>query len=118
MKIASWRIIRTLIISYLITAVMLTILTVLLYKFRLPESQITMGINAVYIVSCLFGGLLAGKAMKTRRFFWGFLTGICYFAFLLLMSYIQNQSVLTDSTHILTVFLMCSLSGMAGGMIS
>ena len=118
MKTKSWQLIRTLIIAYLFTAVLLTTLTFLLYKFRLPESQITIGINAVYVLSCLLGGLLAGKAMKTRRFLWGLVTGLLYFVFLLLMSYIQNQAILSDLTHILTVFAMCTLSGMAGGMIS
>ena len=118
MKTKSWQLIRTLIIAYLFTAVLLTALTFLLYKFRFPESQITIGINAVYVLSCFLGGLLAGKSMKSRRFLWGLVTGLLYFAFLLLMSYIQNQAILSDLTHILTVFAMCTLRGMAGGMIS
>lgn len=113
-----WRIIRTLIISYLLTAVLMTVLTVLLYKFRLPESQITIGINAVYILSCFIGGLIAGKTMKSRRFFWGLLTGVLYFLFLFAMSCLQEQSITSDMPHILTVLGICAGSGMVGGMIS
>lgn len=113
-----WRIIRTLLVSYLFTIVLLALLTFLLYKFRLPESQITLGINAVYILSCFLGGLLAGKAMKTRRFFWGLLTGLLYFAVLFAVSMLQDQAVTSDMAHILTVLGMCAASGMVGGMVS
>lgn len=113
-----WRIIRSLIVSYLLTVIFLAVLTFLLYRFRIPESQITFGINAVYIISCLIGGFLAGKAMKTRRFFWGLLIGLLYFAFLFAMSCLQEQAVTSDLTHIFTVLGICAVSGMAGGMIS
>jgi len=114
----AWRLVRTLIITYIISAVLLSILAFVLYKFRLPESQVTLGINAVYILSCLIGGFLAGKAMRSRRFFWGLLTGALYFGFLLLMSFLQDSGIVSETIHIATVFAMCTLSGMAGGMLS
>ncbi len=113
-----WRIIRTLMISFFLSVVMLLVLTVLLYKFRLPESQITLGIYAVYILSCLIGGFLAGKSMKTRRFFWGLLTGVLYFAVLLAVSCLQDQSVTADLRQLLTALGICAGSGMIGGMLS
>jgi len=113
-----WRIICTLFISYFLSAVLLLIMTFLLYKFRLDESQITVGIYGTYILSCLLGGFLAGKAMKTRRFFWGLLTGILYFAFLFLMSTLQEQGISSEPAQILTVLGICAGCGMAGGMVS
>lgn len=113
-----WRVIRTLIITYIVSGILLSVLAFALYKFRLPESQVNFGVNAVYILSCLAGGLIAGKTMKTRRFFWGLVTGLLYFAFLFLMSFIQDSGITSDAVHILTVLAMCALSGMAGGMIS
>ena len=113
-----WRLIRTLIISFLVTLLLLTGLTFLLYKFRLGESQITVGIYAIYIVSCFLGGVLAGKAMKSRRFLWGLLTGLLYFIFLFGISALQEQGVTAGLVQILTVLGICAASGMAGGMIS
>ena len=46
----AWRMIRTLIFTYLVSGVLLTALAFALYKFRLPESQITLGISGVYII--------------------------------------------------------------------
>ena len=113
-----WRIIRTLMISYLLSAILLLVMTFLLYKFRLEESRITAGIYGTYILSCLLGGFLAGKAMKTRRFFWGLLTGSLYFVFLFLMSSLQEQSITTDLPQILMILGICAGSGMIGGIIS
>lgn len=113
-----WLVIRTLIITYIISALLLVALSFALYKFRLPESQVNLAVNAVYVLSCLIGGFLSGKVMKTRRFFWGLLIGLLYFAFLFLMSFAQDTGITESLTRILTVLAMCALSGMAGGMLS
>lgn len=114
----AWRIVRTLIITYIISGILLSALAFVLYKFRLPESQVNLGVNAVYILSCFIGGFLAGKAQKSRRFFWGLVTGLLYFLFLFLMSWLQDRSIAGNTVHIVTVLAMCALSGMAGGMFS
>ena len=113
-----WRIIRTLLISYLCSAILLIFLTVLLYKFRLDESQITTGIYGTYILSCLLGGFLAGKSMKSKRLLWGLLTGILYFIFLFLLSSLQERSVTSEIPQILKIFGFCAGSGMIGGILS
>ena len=113
-----WRLIRTLIIPFLVTLLLLTGLTFLLYKFRLGESQITVGIYAIYIVSCFLAGVLAGKAMKSRRFLWGLLTGLLYFIFLFGISALQEQGISTDWSRILLILGICAGSAMAGGMVS
>ena len=113
-----WRIIRSLLISYLCSAIILILLTVLLYKFRLDEAQITLGIYGTYILSCLLGGFLAGKSMKSKRLLWGLLTGIFYFIFLFLVSSLQEQSVTSELPQILKILGLCAGSGMIGGILS
>ena len=113
-----WRIIRSLLISYLCSAIILILLTVLLYKFRLDEAQITLGIYSTYILSCLLGGFLAGKSMKSKRLLWGLLTGIFYFIFLFLVSSLQEQSVTSELPQILKILGLCAGSGMIGGILS
>ena len=102
-----WLVVRTLLITYIISGILMVALAFALYRFRLPESQINLGVNAVYIISCLVGG-----------FIWGLLTGILYFAALLLMSFLQNGGLTDGMIHIATVLGMCAGSGMAGGMLS
>ena len=61
---------KTLLISYILTGILLVVLAFALYKFRLKEGQIRIGVNAVYIITCLIGGLIMGKSIRQRRFFW------------------------------------------------
>ena len=50
---------RNLLISYILTGILLVVLALALYKFQLKEGQIRLGVNAVYIITCLFGGMLS-----------------------------------------------------------
>lgn len=43
---------KTLLISYILTGILLVVLAFALYKFRLKEGQIRIGVNAVYIITC------------------------------------------------------------------
>ena len=76
----------SLVASYLLSALLLFILAFVLYKLKLKESQIAPAVCALYAISCFAGGLLCGKALRTRRFFWGLLTGVLYFLALFTVS--------------------------------
>ncbi len=58
----------SLVASYLLSALLLFILAFVLYKLKLKESQIAPAVYALYAISCFAGGLLCGKALRTRRF--------------------------------------------------
>lgn len=115
---AVWRVIRTLIITYFISAILLVALSFALYRFHLQEPQVNAAISAVYVLSCFAGGLIAGKVMKTKRFLWGLLIGLLYFLFLFFMSAAQSGGIPGDTIRLLPVLAMCAFSGMAGGMVS
>ena len=86
-----WRMVRALIATYILSGILLAILSFALFKFRLPENQVNLAVCAVYILSCFFGGMIAGKTMRTRRFFWGLVLGSLYFLFLYLMSLLEGR---------------------------
>ena len=113
-----WRMVRALIATYILSGILLAILSFALFKFRLPENQVNLAVCAVYILSCFLGGMIAGKTMRTRRFFWGLVLGTLYFLFLYLMSLAQKDGVTNDASRLLSVLAMCTVSGMAGGMVS
>ena len=100
-------VVRGTLFSYVLTALLLTALAFLLYRFRLGESQVSLGINLVYVVSCLAGGFL-----------WGLFTGILYFLILFFASFAVSRELGAGSRELLTVFLMCAGSGTIGGMVS
>lgn len=104
--------------AYVVTGLMLLLLTVLLYKMDLNEQNVTVGIIVVYVIATFIGGLLIGKMSKSRRFIWGLTLGIVYFALLLLVSLGVYRTLQGNGTNIITSFLLCAGGGMLGGMIS
>ena len=111
-------IVKSLICSYVITGVLLVILTVLLYKLNLNEGQVTFGIIATYIISTFGGGFVMGKLASSRKFAWGLTVGVLYFALLLLISLGIYRTLHGGGTHVLTTFVLCTLGGTLGGMVS
>jgi len=108
---------RTLLISYVITGILLFVLAFLLYKFKLKETQVAFGVLAIYAITCLLGGLIIGKTMKNRRFLWGLLLGLCYFLILLGVSFLMNRGLSQDISNSITTMLVCLGGGTIGGML-
>lgn len=109
---------RCLIFSYLLSGILLLALSFALYKWKLKESQINMAVYVVYLIACLVGGILAGKAIRVRCFFWGLASGFLYFLLLIVLSWLMNHGAAPDLTRSLTVLSCCLAGGMLGGMIS
>ena len=63
-------ILKTLIAGYVITVAALLLLSFCLYKFRVSDSIISVGIYVTYGLSALCGGLLLAKSMKRNRLMW------------------------------------------------
>lgn len=111
-------VLKALLVSYIITGILLLIMTLLLYKFDLNEQKVTIGIVVVYVVSTLIGGFVIGKLAKVQKFIWGLGLGIAYFALLLLISLGVYHSIQGAGSNILTTFMLCAGGGMLGGMLS
>ena len=115
---AAVRMIKALLASYIVTGLLLLVLALLLYKLRLSESAVNVGIIAVYVVSCFLGGFLEGKMMKTRKFLWGSVCGLLYFTILAVISLAVNQRCSGGSSHFVTTLALCLAGGTLGGMVS
>lgn len=104
--------------SYFMTAVMLLILALLLYKMDLDESKVAVGILIIYIVSGFIGGFLAGKGVGNKKYLWGLAVGLLYFLILLGVSAASGHILLQEGIHLFTTMILCVGSGMMGGMLS
>ena len=110
--------IRSLLISYVLSGILLAALAFALYKLRLKEGQVNLMVFAVYFITCLAGGLLAGKRIRQRRFFWGLLSGLLYFLVLFAVSWAMNIGTPMDMERSGIVMGLCALGGTIGGMMS
>ena len=115
---AMLRVMKALLASYVVTGLFLLFLAGLLYKFRMDEGKIQIGIILTYILSCFVGGFLAGKMMKSRQFLWGVLLGVLYFLIMTLVSLAVNRELQSSTSGFVTAFLLCMGGGMLGGMLS
>lgn len=111
-------VLKSLLCAYVLTGIFLLLLTWLLYKLNLDESKVTAGIIVIYVAATFAGGFAAGKFAKERKFLWGLMVGVLYFALLLLVSLGLYRSLQGNGANVLTTFLICAGGGMLGGMVS
>ena len=109
---------RSLLLSYVLSGILLIVTSFALYKFRLKEAQVKMAVNAIYLLSCGLAGFLMGKGLKRQRFFCGLSAGLAYFLILLAVSFVINKGFASDTAQLLTALALCTGSGIIGGVSS
>ena len=115
-KVIWW--IKSLLASYIVTGILLLVLTFFMYEFELNEKIVSAAIVGIYVVSTLIGGMIIGKLTKSKRYLWGMVLGIIYFVLLLLITLGVYRTLNGDSVSIVTSLILCAGGGMTGGMIS
>ena len=115
-------ILKTLIVGYVITVAALLLLSFCLYKFRVSDSIISVGIYVTYGLSALCGGLFLAKSMKRNRLMWGALYGVIYFHTWLRNLRGRKDKYLPvsdeDIAQMVKSAALCILCGAVGGVIS
>lgn len=109
---------KSILASYIVTVILLLVLTLLVYKLELGEKFVSAGIVAIYVLSTLAGGIIIGKIARTKRFVWGISLGILYFLLLLLITLGIYRDIGSETGKLITTWILCICGGMAGGMIS
>jgi len=112
------QVLKALLASYIVTGILLFIVTFFLYKFEWDEQMVTAGIIAIYVLSTFVGGFIMGKLKETRKFLWGLVIGFLYFVLLFLISFAVYRSFDGNGTNVITTLLLCMGGGMLGGMIA
>lgn len=112
------RFVKTLLISYAVTVVLLFLFALILYKMKLSGAQASMGVTVIYLISCGLGGFITGKQMRSRRLLWGLLSGALYFTILFLLSMLSGGGLSADLKNMFTVLGTCLAGSAAGAIIS
>lgn len=113
-----FQILKALLASYIVTGILLFAVTFFLYKFEWDEQMVTAGIVVIYVVSTFVGGFILGKIRKARKFLWGLIMGVLYFALLFLISFGVYRNFDGNGTNVITTLLLCAGGGMLGGMLA
>lgn len=104
--------------SYVLTVVSLMLLALFLYKFRIGEMVVNVGIILIYILVCFLAGFISGKKMERKKFLWGLIVGLAYFLILATVSMVLKKEVGQLGANFLSTLFLCAGSGMLGGMLS
>ena len=106
-----------LLIAYAITVVGILVLALGLYKWNFSVNTVEIGILILYLLSCLVGGMIAGKKAGNRKFFWGLMLGVSYFLVLVILSLMGEEGIASGFKEIILPGIICLFSGMLGGML-
>lgn len=109
---------KCLLFSYILTGALLALLSFLLYKLGLGEKIVAVAIIVIYVGTTFFAGFMAGKRMQNRKYIWGLLEGIAYFAVLAVISAIAGEGGIAVGTSFFTTLALCAGGGALGGMLS
>lgn len=111
-------IIKALFLSYLLSGILLLLMALAVYKLEWEEQTVSAGVIVVYVISNLAAGIYAGKKFGQRRFLAGLVCGTLYAILLCLVSSVVYWDVRGNIGNMAVFLLVCSGSGMVGGMIS
>ena len=106
-------VLKALLASYIVTGILLLLLTMALYKMELNEKMVSAAIVAIYVMATLIGGILIGKMAKVKRFIWGLGLGVAYFALLLLITLGVYHTLNGDGANLVTTFILCAGGGLS-----
>lgn len=109
---------KTFLVACGITIVALFGLAFLLYRFRVSESVVSIGIIIIYVLTTFLTGRFIGGEMVKRKFLWGLVSGFVYFSVLVMISVLVHPSEIQVDNHMVTTMILCLASGTLGGMIA
>lgn len=113
-----WGYIKTVVISYAVTVILLAGLAFLMYQMKLGASQAEWGVTVICLFACVLGGFLTGRRVGSRRLLWGMVSGVLYFVVLLVLSMLVGGGIHGESSQIGTVLATCLAGGAVGAFIS
>jgi putative membrane protein (TIGR04086 family) len=109
---------KSLILAYVITGILLIGLAFCVYKMNLSESVVNLGIVFVYVFASFLGGFSMGKMMQEKKFLWGALTGLIYIAIIVIASMLAEGGVNLTGKEFVSAAILCLGGGTLGGMLS
>ena len=107
-----------LIAAFVAAALMTVVLSFICFKLNVTKDKARICVLAIYILSNFAGGFVTGKITGTKKFIKGLITGSLFFIILLVVSLIVNKGAVTSVSGVLLPAVLCSMSGLFGGMIS
>lgn len=109
---------KILFITYLCSALMIIVLSFVLYKFSLDSNKLSLGVILIYAISCFIGGFMSGRVSENKKYLWGIICGLTYVVILIILSFLINGNISMSLKNVLLQLGICTGSSMIGGMLA
>jgi putative membrane protein (TIGR04086 family) len=109
-------ILKSILIGYIITILCVLILSFIVYKYDLADTQINIGRIVIIILSTIIIGYLVGKSIGNNKWMFGAISGVIYFVIFVVASIIINKNNVISGDAI-SLFFMCLGGSTLGGML-
>ncbi len=110
--------VKSVLISYLCTAILLFIIALLVYKAGIGATAISVLIVLTYIISAFMGGFITGKRVNDKRYLWGLSSSAIYLGIYLVLCLVTGFDDLASGAQYIKTALLVLFSGTLGGMLS
>lgn len=112
------KMVKSLIAGYVITLLMLGLLTYFMRKFILDEKAVDNIIFGIYVAGSFTGAMLSAWMIKRRRVAAGIIYGAVYITVLLVIATIMKKQAPDSSNNIAMSVAACVAAGAFGGFFS
>lgn len=110
--------VKAVLVSFVVSAILLLITSALMLNTNLSATVVSVMVIVTYIIANFLSGFLMGKGMEQKKFMWGLASGFVYFLIIFLLSLIIMSTKNFSLMATVRTLLICTLSGMVGGMLS
>ena len=110
--------VKAVLVSFIVSAILLLITSALMLGSNMSASFVGIFVIAIYIIANFLSGLIMGKGMEQRKFLWGIVSGLMYFVVIFVLSIFVMSTKDFSLMATIRTLLICTISGMVGGMVS
>lgn len=110
--------VKILLAEIIVSVILILVAAYVVLKMSPPDEYISYLIIAIYVISSLFGGFIAGKIMGKRKFIWGFVAGALYVMVILGVTMVVKGNISSGTIGLMKMIIPALAGGMFGGMIS
>lgn len=112
------KMVKALIAGYVITLIMLGVLTYLINRFTLDEKTVDNIIFGIYMAGSFTGALLSAWLIKKRRVIIGIIYGLVYITVLLVIAAFMKKHAPDSNNNMMVSVLASIAAGAFGGFFS
>lgn len=109
---------KSVLISYLITLFLLLIISFLMLQTGMSQGAISITVVISYILAVFPGSYYMGKHVEQKRYLWGLIVALLYFIVYIVISLIVKGDSPISFLDYGKTLVIIACTGMLGGMLS